>query len=181
MSSDDLFQGEDVGLDLYDVDMGVDDAVGLRGDMVQDFSILHREVRCVVSYGWDFDVSAGDSWWDLRAEYEGDKGRITVSGKPDGSIDVNYRTDSVVKMPDSVDEMVDYLNRNSPSLENVSQVENEASGLRMTLDEEAEILDESEEQRYLKDVIGLYVGVDRESAYPSRSERGFSQDDRNRW
>ncbi|AOV95033.1 hypothetical protein AQV86_03860 [Nanohaloarchaea archaeon SG9] len=171
---DDLFQGEKVGLDLYDVDMGVDDAVGLRGDMVQSFSSIHEEARQVVSYGWDFDVSAGDSWWDLRAEYEGDKGRISVSGRPDGSIDVNYRTDSVVKMPDSVDEMVDYLNRNSPSLENVSQVENEASGLRMTLDEEAEILDESGEQRYLRDVIGLYVGVDRESVYPSRGERGFS-------
>jgi len=174
-----LFKGEDVDVDFYDVDPEVDDAVGLRGDLVRDLSDVHDEVRSVLSYGWDFEAFSGDSWWDFQVRYEGDKGRVDVSGRPDGGIDVNYRTDPAASMPDSVGDRVDYLNRNSPSLGSISALETESEGLRMRLEEDAEITDDSKEQRYLRDVLGLYVGADREASYPSSRDPIF--DDRNQW
>jgi hypothetical protein len=49
----------------------------------------------------------------------------------------------------------------------------------MRLEEDAEITDDSKEQRYLRDVLGLYVGADREASYPSSRDPIF--DDRNQW
>lgn len=174
-----LFSGEDVGLDIYDVDMNGSDALGLRGDLVRDLSSIHDDVRSVLSYGWDFEARSGDNWWDFMARYEGDRGHISVSGRPDGRVELTYRTEGVVKMPDYVEDEIEFLNINR-SPEDVSDVEKEAAGINVTLEEDVDLGDE-EVSRYVRDVVGLYAGVDGDASYPSRDEFQFPDDDRNKW
>lgn len=174
-----LFGGEDVGLDVYDIDMNGSDALGLRGDLVRDLSSIHEDVRSVLSYGWDFEARSGDRWWDFETRYEGDGGRISVSGRPTGGIEVVYRTDSVVEMPDYVEDEIEFLNINSDP-EGATDVEKESEGLRFRLEDDVDLGDE-EVSRYVKDVIGLYAGVDGDAAYPPSGDVNFPDSDRNRW
>lgn len=174
--SDDLFEGEDVGSEVFDVGTQGSDGIGRRGDLVRDISEVHEEVRNVLSYGWDFDFFSGDNWWDFEAWYEGDSGRVTVSGRPDGRIDLVYRTESVAMIPDYVQDEIDYLNINRDP-EAVSSVEEEAAGIKLTLEKDFDPEDE-EAIRYIRDVVGLYAGVDGDAAYPSFEEQRSGERDR---
>lgn len=174
-----LFQGDDVGVDVYDVDLSGSDALGLRGDLVRDLSEIHDDVRSVLSYGWDFEAFSGDAWHDFRVRYEGDRGRVTVSGRPDGRIQIGYRTEGVASMPDYVEDEVEFLNDNMRP-EGVSDVEKEAAGISLRLEEDTGLEDE-EVSRYIRDVVGLYAGVDGDASYPSRGDTHFPDGDENRW
>lgn len=170
-NSKELFQGEELGVDIYDIDMNVDDAIGKRGDLVRDLSELHGDFRSILSYGWDFEASSGDSWWDFRVRYEGDNGHVSVSGRPDGAVDVIYRTESVAEMPDYVGDEVKFLNKLGAP-EGVSQLEKGAEGLSFRLEESVDPQDQNV-QRYVKDALGLYVGIDGDVNYPSREDKGL--------
>ena len=161
-----LFVGEDVGVDVFDVDMQGSDAIGRRGDLVRDVSDVHEEVRNVLGYGWDFEVSSGSNWWDFGARYEGDKGCVSVRGRPDGRIGLHYRTNAVVQMPENVEEQVEYLNSSLGSfVDDIGELEKESAGITMILDEDLDLDDES--SRYIRDAVGLYAGVDGDCTLPS--------------
>lgn len=174
-----LFQGEDPGIDVYDVDMSGSDALGRRGDLVRDLSDIHSEVRDVLSYGWNFETRSGESWWDFLTRYDGDRGQISVSGMADGRIDINYRTEGIVKMPDYVEDEIEFLNINR-SPEGVSNLEEEPAGINLRLEKNVD-LEQEEVQRYIKDVLGLYVGVDGDVSYPSGEDIHFPENEENRW
>ncbi|MFB6145964.1 MAG: hypothetical protein ABEJ99_05690 [Candidatus Nanohaloarchaea archaeon] len=166
-------------VNVFYVDMQGGDALGLRGDLVRDLSGVHEDVREALSYGWDFEAFSGGAWYDFGVRYEGDRGRVTVFGRPGGSIEVVYRPDSAARMPDYVDDEVDFLN-SSIDPDGVSEVERDAAGVRFTLEEDADLEDE-EVSRYVRDVVGLYAGVDGDASYPSRGDANFRDGDRNCW
>lgn len=158
---DGLFEGEDVGPEVFGVEDGDAHDVFRRLRMVADISSVHGYLMDVLEDDWGFDSESGGDWWNVGVSYSGDNGSIMVCGSRNGCVQIDYLMNQELKdLPDYVDEAMDSLKyTRNPRV--VREFEKSIVGMNMTLEGEADLGDETV-QRYIKDVAGFYAGVDRD-------------------
>lgn len=134
-----------------------------RVNLMDDLQEVEEEINQVLSRNWERETRWGDNWWDVENQYEGSSGRISVKGRADGKITVQYRTDYSSIIPEKIEDELEHLNTEELSLEmdQVSKARYEPRSISVNIDLDEEIEDQTPEQRYLRDTVGLMAAADR--------------------
>lgn len=134
-----------------------------RVDLMEELQEVEEEVNQVLSRSWERETSWGDTWWDVENQYEGSSGTISVKGRADGKITLQYRTDYSSAIPGKIEEQLNQLNTGELSLQmdQVSKARYEPRSISFNIELDEEIEDHTPEQRYLRDTVGLMAAADR--------------------
>ena len=134
-----------------------------RNNIVEDLQAVEDEVNQILSYGnWDRETRWGNNWWDVENKYQGSSGEISVKGRADGKVTVQYRANYLEEIPEEIDEQIDYLNEEiGLASRQVSSIKNESSGIFVNIDLDIETPDPTVDKRYLKDTVSLMASVDQ--------------------
>lgn len=133
-----------------------------RNNIVEDLQKVEEEVNKVLSHQkWDRETRWGNNWWDVENQYEGSSGTISVKGRADGKVTVQYRANYMEGTPENIDDQIEYLNQEiGLASRQVSPIRNESSGFFVNIDLDEED-DPTVNKRYLKDTVAIMAAADK--------------------